>query len=119
VYGLISGHRRPRTSLIAARIGERVEAPLWFEGPCKTAVFHRWLEQQLSPMLNDNHVVVMDNVPFHKTATTRELIESTGAILLFLPPYSPDFSSMENAFAAIKKNREDNEHETLDSIIKH
>jgi transposase len=119
VYGLISGHRRPRTSLIAARIGERVEAPLLFEGPCNTEVFNRWLEKQLSPMLNDNHVVVMDNVPFHKNATTRELIDSTGAILLFLPPYSPDFSPMENDFAAIKKNREYNEHETLDSIIKH
>lgn len=117
VYGLISGHRRPRTSLIAARMGKNFEAPILFNGTCNAQVFNHWLENELCPLLNDNHVVVMDNVPFHKSEKTRALIRSKGATLLFLPPYSPDFNPIENDFANIKKIREYNEHETLDAIV--
>ena len=117
VYGLRSGHRRPRTSLIAARIGNRFTAPLLFEGTCNTAVFNHWLDTQLCPRLNATQVGVMDNVPFHKSAKTRELIECTGATLLFLPPYSPDLNPIEHDFAILKRRREYNEHATLDALI--
>ena len=118
VYGRTSGHRRPRTSLIAARIGARLEAPLLFEGTCNTDVFNWWLETQLCPRLNAAHVVVMDNVAFHKSTKTRELIENTAATLLFLPPYSPDLNPIEHDFATLKCRREYDEHATLDSIIR-
>lgn len=118
VYGLISGHRRPRTSLMAARMPQGFQAPLLFEGTCSAELFNQWLENELCPLLNENHVVVMDNLPFHKGLKTRELIESKGATLLFLPPYSPDLNLIENDFATIKKIREYNELETLDNIIK-
>ena len=118
VYGLRSGHRRPRTSLLAARIGTHLAAPLLFEGTCNTAVFNRWLETQLCPLLNAKQVVVMDNVPFHKSARTRELIERKGATPLFLPPYSPDLNPIEHDFATIKRIREYREHTTLDAIIR-
>lgn len=118
VYGLTSGHRRPRTSLLAARIGERFEEPFLFEGTCNADVFNDWLERQLCPRLTGDHVVVMDNVPFHKGGKTAELIHGKGAALLFLPPYSPDFNPIENDFGAIKKIREYNENETLDNIIR-
>jgi hypothetical protein len=62
VYGLISGHRRPRTSLIAARIGKTFEVPFLFEGTCNTPLFNHWLEKEPCPLLNDTHVIVMDNV---------------------------------------------------------
>src|SRR5262245_4054008 len=67
VYGLIGGHKRPRTSLIAARIGQTFEAPFLFEGTCNTTVFNAWLEKELCPLLNATQVIVMDNVPFHKS----------------------------------------------------
>lgn len=118
VYGLISGHKRPRTSLLAARIGRTFEAPLLLEGTCNAGVFNTWLEDHLCPLLNDNHVVVMDKVPFHKSAKTKELIHAKGATLLFLPPYSPDLNPIENDFANLKRAREYNEHQTLDDIIK-
>lgn len=118
VYGLIAGRRRPRTSLIAARIGNAFEEPFLFEGPCNAAVFNEWLERQLCPRLTENHVVVMDNVPFHKGAKTARLIHSRGAVLLFLPPYSPDFNPIENDFAALKKNREYHEDLSIDQIVK-
>ncbi len=117
VYGLTSGHRRPRTSLLAARIGKRLAAPILFDGSCDTAVFTWWLETQLCPLLNDTHVVIMDNAPFHKSSKTQELIESKAATLLFLPPYSPDLNPIENDFAIIKRLREYNAHATLDMII--
>lgn len=118
VYGVVSGRRHPRTSLIAARIGQNLEEPFLFEGACNAEVFNGWLQRQLCPWLNDTHVVVMDNVAFHKGANTAELIHGKGAALLFLPPYSPDFNPIEHDFAAIKKIRDYNELETLDDIIK-
>lgn len=118
VYGLRTGHRRPRTSLLAARIGRSLAAPFLFEGTCNTAFFNAWLAEQLCPLLHANHVVVMDNVPFHKSATTKDLLSRRGATLLFLPPYSPDLNPLEHDFANIKRLREYHEHETLDHIIK-
>ena len=117
VYGMRSGNRRPRTSLIAARIGRNFDAPMLFDGTTNTAIFNTWLDQELCPKLNHNHVVIMDNAAFHKSAKTRELIESTGAILLFLPPYSPDLNPIECDFAALKKNRKYNNNLPLEKII--
>ncbi len=118
VYGMTSGHRRPRTSLVAARIGERLEELFLFEGTCNADIFNGWLERQLCPRLNDNHLVIMDNAAFHKSPETLQLIEKTGATLLFLPPYSPDFNPIEHDFAALKKNREYDENTSIDHIIK-
>ena len=47
-------------------------------------------------------VVIMDNLPAHKSAGVRDAIEAAGARLLYLPPYSPDFNPIENAFAKLK-----------------
>ena len=112
------GNSRPRTCFLAAQIGGTLQATQLWEGTCNTHIFNHWLEESLCPVLNENHVVVMDNAAFHKSNKTQELIEQTGATLLFLPPYSPDFNPIEHDFAAIKKRREFHEHETIDSIIK-
>jgi putative transposase len=117
VYGIRSAQRRPRTSLIAARMGQTLQAPLLFEGSCTTALFNAWLAQQLCPRLHDRHVVVMDNAPFHKSALTHALITGTGATLLFLPPYSPDLNPIEHDFAILKRRREYREQDSLDTLI--
>ena len=44
----------------------------------------------------------MDNLPCHKVAGVRETIESVGAKLVYLPPYSPDLNPIEQAFAKLK-----------------
>ncbi len=118
VDGLISGHRRPRTSLVAARINGRLEEPLLFEGTCDTRVFNAWLQTRLCPRLRSEHLVIMDNAAFHKSPETAQLIEETGATLLFLPPYSPDLNPIEQDFAALKKRREYQEHVTIDDLVK-
>jgi len=118
VDGLISGHRRPRTSLLAARIDGRLEEPLLFEGTCDTRVFNAWLQTRLCPRLTAQHLVIMDNAAFHKSPESAQLIEETGATLLFLPPYSPDLNPIEHDFAALKKRREYQEHVAIDDIVK-
>lgn len=116
--GLVSGHRRPRTSLLAARIEGRLEEPLLFEGTCDTAVFNAWLKTRLCPRLTAQHLVIMDNAAFHTSMETAELIQATGATLLFLSPYSPDFNPIEHDFAALKKRREYQAQVALDDIVK-
>lgn len=119
VYGLRSGQKRPRTSLIAARIEDGpFVAPFLFPGTCDADTFNVWLETHLCPMLNSSHVVTIDNAKFHKSEKTRALIEATGATLLFLPPYSPDLSLIEPDFANIKKIREFSDDQSIDHIVR-
>ena len=118
VDGLVSGHRRPRTSLIAARTDGRLKEPFLFEGTCDTVVFNSWLKTRLCPRLNNHHLVIMDNAAFHKSPETVQLIEETRATLLFLPPYSPDLNPIEHDFSAPKKNREYHENAAIDEIVK-
>ena len=56
----------------------------------------------LAPSLGPGDIVVMDNLPAHKVGGVREMIEAAGARLLYLPPYSPDFTPIEQAFAKLK-----------------
>lgn len=118
VYGLMSGHRRPRTSLIAARIGPEFAEPILFEGTCDAEVFNAWLKARLCPRLTRAHLVIMDNAAFHKSPETAELIPHTGATLLFLPPYSPDLNPIEHDFAVLKKRREYPETTSIAQIVK-
>ena len=55
------------------------------------------MEQVLCPALHPGDLVVMDNLSAHKVSGVRELIETAGAELLYLPPYSPDLNPIEPA----------------------
>jgi hypothetical protein len=70
------------------------------DGAMTGAWFLAYVEQVLSPTLRPGDVVIMDNLPAHKGAAVRKAIEATGASLRLLPPYSPDFNPIENAFAS-------------------
>ncbi|MEZ5577603.1 MAG: IS630 family transposase [Candidatus Competibacteraceae bacterium] len=118
LYGAISAHTRPRTSLLAARGKNGLMATWLFEGTCNATLFNHWLETELANTLTANDVVVMDNATFHKTEHTRRIIKATGATLLYLPPYSPDLNPIEHDFATIKKIRQFNHEQSLDDIIR-
>jgi transposase len=77
-------------------------APLVIDGPMTGTWFETWVSQALAPTLRPGDVVILDNLPAHKSAAARAAIEAKGARLLFLPPYSPDFNPIENAFAKLK-----------------
>jgi transposase len=77
-------------------------APFVYDGAMNGNVFLAYVEQVLVPTLQIGDVVVMDNLPAHKTAGVRDAIERVGAKLMFLPPYSSDFNPIENAFSKLK-----------------
>ena len=67
---------------------------------------------------NESHVVVLDNLPAHERKEAAEAIEERGAWLLFLPPYSPDFNSIELAFSKFKAHRKRLKPRTTDDLWK-
>jgi transposase len=77
-------------------------APMLLDGPMDGEAFLAWCAQMLAPILRPGDIVIMDNLPAHKVAGVRETIKERGAELLYLPPYSPDFNPIENAFAKLK-----------------
>ena len=77
-------------------------ASLVVEGSTNGAVFETYLEEVLCPTLKRGQVVVMDNLSAHNGEMVRELIEGRGCELVYLPPYSPDFNPIEQAFSKIK-----------------
>jgi transposase len=77
-------------------------ATMTVESPTDGDVF-AYLEQVLCPCLHPGQVVVMDNLSAHKNSAVRHSIEQTGARLLYLPPYSPDFNPIEQGWAKIKE----------------
>ena len=60
------------------------------------------MKQELLPTLHEGDTVVMDNLSSHKVVGVKEAIESVGAKVLYLPPYSPDFNPIEMVFAKLK-----------------
>jgi transposase len=77
-------------------------APAVFDGPIDSPTFLAYVEQVLAPTLRPGDVVVLDNLAAHTHPAVREAIEQAGALLRFLPPYSPDFNPIELAFAKLK-----------------
>jgi transposase len=72
------------------------------DGPINGAAFQAYVEQVLVPELQPGDTVILDNLDSHKGPGVRAAIEAAGAGLLYLPPYSPDFNPIENAFAKLK-----------------
>jgi len=72
-------------------------------GCLSTIVGGAYLEQVLCPGLRSGQIVILDNLAAHKVDGVQRLVESTGARLLYLPPYSPDFNPIEQAWSKIKQ----------------
>ena len=95
------GHWKTTTFVGALRL-TGMSAPMVLDRAMNGAWFLAYVEQVLAPTLTAGDIVIMDNLPAHKSAAVRKAIEATGAELRLLPPYSPDFNPIENAFAKLK-----------------
>ena len=95
------GHWKTTTFVAGLRLTGLV-APMVLDGPINRNAFQAYVDQVLVPALSPGDVVVMDNLGSHKGPAVRGVIEAAGARLLYLPPYSPDFNPIENAFAKLK-----------------
>ena len=91
-------------------------APMVLDGAMNGAAFLAYVEQVLVPTLAPGDVVVMDSLPAHKPAAVRAAIARAGAGLLYLPPYSPDFNPIENAFAKLKAMLRKAAERTIDGL---
>lgn len=95
------GHWKTTTFLAALRV-EGLTAPVVIDGAINGVVFLNWVQQQLVPTLRAGDIVVMDNLASHKVAGVKLAIESCGAEVMYLPPYSPDLNPIETVFSKFK-----------------
>ena len=103
LIGKKSGKHYARTNVVAGYLNGKAVAPMVFNGTCNTELFESWTEQFLIKELIAGQYVVMDNASFHKSQKTKDLIESVGCKIIFLPPYSPDLNPIEKFWANMKK----------------
>jgi len=99
--GIPRGHWKTTTFVAGLRLTGMM-APFVLDGPMNRSAFLAYVTQVLAPELKPGDVVILDNLPAHKGSRGREAIEAAGASVLYLPPYSPDFNPIENAFAKLK-----------------
>ena len=95
------GHRKT-TTFVAALRNDGITAPLVIDGAMNGETFVQYVEQFLVPTLTPKDIVVMDNLSVHKVAGVKQGIESAGASVLYLPPYSPDLNPIEMVFSKLK-----------------
>jgi transposase len=101
-YAQVPRNRGANTTLLASMSLEGMGPCLAVEGATTARVFEAYVEQVLAPTLRCGQIVVVDNLSAHKGGRARDLIEERGCELLYLPPYSPDFNPIEEAFSKIK-----------------
>jgi transposase len=113
--GVPHGHWKT-TTFIGALTLRGFIAPFVLDGPINRDAFETYVEKVLVPELRAGDVVIMDNLSSHKGPRVREMIEAAGAELRYLPPYSPDFNPIENAFAKLKALLRRAAERTLDGL---
>ena len=99
--GVPHGHWKT-TTLVAGLRRSGMVAPWVLDGPVNGDAFTTYVARVLVPELRPGDIAIMDNLSSHKAPAVRQAIEAAGATLLFLPPYSPDFNPIEQAFSKLK-----------------
>jgi len=87
------------------------------EGPTTREVFEAYLERVLVPTLEPGRIIVLDNLSAHKRGRVEEIVEARGCELVYLPPYSPEFNPIEQAFSKIKGLMRKAEARTREALI--
>ena len=101
-YGRRPQNKGKNVSLISALGLKGLLSNVPIMGAVNGLTFEAFVASRLVPLLWPGACVILDNCPIHKPRVIRELIESAGAKLIYLPPYSPDFSPIENCFSKVK-----------------
>jgi transposase len=120
VYDDRPGNKGKNITLIGAMTDEGLIATMTFCGSLNSDSFLVFIEQILLPQLWIGAILVMDNLPVHYAQTAKSLIESVGAKVKFLPPYSPDLSPIELCWSKLKqiiRSAKAHTSEALDEVI--
>lgn len=102
VEAIPGGHWETNT-LVQAVALDGTRAAMVLDGPMNAECFAGFCEWLLAPALSRGDLVVMDNLSSHKSARAISAIESAGARVVYLPPYSPDLNPIENIFSMMKQ----------------
>jgi len=111
------GHWKTITFVAGLR-HDRMVAPFVLDGPMNGPTFVEYVKQCLVPTLRRRDIVIMDNLPSHKVPGVREAIESVGATLSYLPPYSPDLNPIESSFSKVKAHLRKAAERTIDGLCR-
>ena len=95
------GHWCTTTMISSVRL-DGTTACLAIEGATDSGIFREYVRAVLVPSLRPGDVVILDNLTAHLDTAARSLIESAGAQMLFLPPYSPDLNPIEKRWSKVK-----------------
>ena len=109
------GHWKTTTVLMGLRACGPI-APLVIDGAVDGSMFRAWVEQHLTRELRKGDLVVMDNLSAHKVQGINDAIRGCGAAVRYLPPYSPDFNPIENAFSKLKRLLRSAAERTVDAL---
>ena len=104
MVGYVSGRKYRRVGLVAAQLDKQIVSPLQFDGTMDSRLFEHWFENCLLCKLPAGSVIVMDNATFHRKKRLILLAETKGHVIVFLPPYSPEYNPIENLWAQLKAN---------------
>ena len=111
------GHWKTQTFVAGLRCGA-LTAPWVIDAPMDRTIFETYVRTQLVPTLNEGDIVILDNLPAHKSPAAEQAIRARGAWLVFLPPYSPDLNPIEMAFAKLKAHLRALAMRTIDELWK-
>jgi transposase len=100
--GSVPRNHGKNTTLVAALAPDGLHEPWMIEGAMDTESFAWYITEQLAPTLRPGQIVVLDNLSVHKAERVRQASAACHCQLLFLPPYSPDFTPIVQAFSKIK-----------------
>jgi transposase len=112
------GHWKTTTVLAGLRHNS-LTAPLVVDGPMEGPTFLAYIRDFLCPTLKPGDIVIADNLSSHTVAGVREAVESAGAELRYLPPYSPDLNPIEKLFSKLKTLLRKAALRTVDALWKH
>ena len=104
------------TTFVAGLRHQQLTAPLVADGPMDGEMFLAYVRQFLCPTLRPGDIVILDNLSCHKVAGVKDAIAAAGAMLLYLPPYSPDLNPIEMAFAKFKEFLRQAQARTVDAL---
>ena len=90
------------TTFVGALRHRQLTAPMVIDGPMDGEMFLAYVGQFLCPTLRPGDIVILDNLRSHKVAGVEGAILATGAVVLFLPLYSPDLNPIEKFFSKLK-----------------
>ena len=111
------GHWKTQTFVAGLRCGA-LTAPFVIDAPMDRRIFETYVETQLVPTFEKGDIVIMDNLPAHKSPIAEKAILDRGAQVLFLPPYSPDLNPIEMAFSKLKPHLRARAVRTIDELWK-